>query len=150
MEPWIYPVVLFPVFFVGLWSGVTFLMSRLSGWSSLADSYRAGATRAGLAITGSALLNHFGFPVSYSGVLYVGVGAEGVELSLWRIFALGSPPLTIPWGHLAECRSYQQLGMFDRFVFRPALGDVKITLTGRAARLLRDEAARRGLGAAAA
>jgi len=72
MEPWIYPVVLFPVFFVGLWSGVTWLMSRLSGWASLADSYLAGSTQAELTITGSALLNHLGFPVSYSGVLYVG------------------------------------------------------------------------------
>lgn len=134
--------VLIPVFFVGLWAGVTLLLSFLGGWRSLARTYRGGLTSVARGVSmGSGMMTRFLFPVSYSGVLNVAVGAEGVELSVFPLFGLGSPRLLIPWNHVAECRSYRMLGMFDRFTFRPAQSDVTITLSGRAARMLADELA---------
>jgi hypothetical protein len=134
--------VLIPVFFVGLWAGVTLLLSFLSGWRSLARTYRGSLRSVARVVSmGSGMMTRFLFPVSYSGVLNVAVGAEGVELSVFPLFAPGSPRLLIPWNQMAQCRSYRMLGLFDRFSFRPAQGHVTITLSGRAARMLADELA---------
>jgi hypothetical protein len=141
MKP-IYLLVLVPVFFVAMWAGVTTLLAFLSGWTSLARAYRGGlASVAGSVSMQSAVMRRFGIPVSYRHILNVSVGAEGVQLSVHPLFALASPPLLIPWSDMAECRSYQALGMFDRFSFRPARCDVKIALAGSAARLLTEELA---------
>jgi hypothetical protein len=141
MDP-TYLFVLVPVAFVGMWAGVTALLSFLSGWTSLARSYRGGlASVAGSVSMGSGIISRFGLPVSYNHILNVSVGGEGVELSLFPLFALTSPRLLIPWSDMAECRSYRALGMFDRFSFRPARCDVKIALAGNAARMLAQELA---------
>jgi hypothetical protein len=129
--------VLIPVFFVGLWSGVTVLLAFLSGWTSLARTYRGALASVADGVSmGSAIISRFGFPVNYNHILNVSVGGEGVELSVFPLFALASPRLLIPWSEMTECRSYRALGMFDRFSFRPARGGVKIALAGNAARML--------------
>lgn len=141
--PW--PVLLFPFAFAALWAGVTLLLSFLSGWSSLAGTYRGRLSSVeGVVGMGSGMMSRFGFPASMNNVLNVAVGAEGVQLSLFPLFALGSPPLLIPWSDLAGCRSYRLFGLFERFTFRPARCDVKVTLSGRAARMLRDAVAAQG------
>jgi len=145
MKDFLWPVLLFPFAFAALWAGVTLLLSFFSGWSLLARTYRGQLSSVEGAVgMGSGMMSRFGLPASMNNVLNVAVGAEGVQLSLFKPFALGSPPLLIPWSDLAECRSYQLFGMFDRFAFRPARGDVKITLSGRAARMLRDAVAAQG------
>jgi hypothetical protein len=137
-----YLFVLIPVFFVGIWAGVTVLIAFLSGWTVLARSYRGGLASVAASVSmGSAIMSRFGLPVSYKHILNVAVGAEGVELSVFPLFALASPRLLIPWSDMAECRSYRALGMFERFSFRPARGDVKIALAGSAARMLAEELA---------
>jgi len=138
-----YLFVLIPVFFVGLWAGVTVLLAFLSGWTSLARTYRGGLAAVADAVPmGSGILSRFGIPVSYNRILNVSVGGEGVELSVFPLFALASPQLLIPWSELTECRSYRALGIFDRFSFRPARCGVKIALAGSAARMLAAEVAR--------
>lgn len=145
MENFPWPVVFAPLGFAAIWAGVTLLLSFLSGWSSLAGTYRGRLSSVRYAVgMGSGRMSRFGLPTNLNNVLNVAVGAEGVQLSLFPLFALGSPPLLIPWSDLAGCRSYQRFGMFDRFAFRPARCDVKITLSGRAARLLRDVVAAQG------
>jgi hypothetical protein len=142
MKP-IYLFILIPVAFVGMWAGVTALLSFLSGWTSLARSYRGTLASVENSVgMGSGIISRFGLPVSYNHVLNVSVGGEGVELSLFPLFALTSPRLLIPWSDMAECRSYRALGMFDRFSFRPARCGVKIALAGNAARMLAEAATR--------
>lgn len=142
--PWII-VLLAPFVMVGFWLFVTRLLAAMSGWSALADTYRGALT----SITASermasGRISRFGIPINYNHVLNVEAGDEGVQLSLFRLLAFGSPPLAIPWSHVADARNHTWLGMIDQFTFRPAQSSVRITLTGRAARMLRDEAARRG------
>jgi hypothetical protein len=141
MKP-IYLLVLIPVFFVAMWAGVTTLLAFLSGWTSLARSYRGSLSSVAANVSmQSAVMRRFGIPVSYRHILNVAVGAEGVQLSVHPLFSLASPPLLIPWSDMAECRNYRALGMFERFGFRPARCDVKIALAGSAARLLTEELA---------
>jgi hypothetical protein len=140
MDPIYLVLLLFPVAFALLWSGVTLLLAFLGGWTVLARSYRGSlASVADRVSMQSGGMNRFGFPVSYRGILNVAVGAEGVELSVFKLFALGSPPLLIPWSDLGSCESYRLLGMMDRLSFRPAHCDVKITLAGSAARMVKAE-----------
>lgn len=142
--PWVI-IVLAPLAMVGFWLFVTRLLAAMSGWSSLAHTYRGAlgpaTAREPMA---SGRISRFGIPISYNHVLGVEAGDEGVQLTLFRLLAFGSPPLAIPWSHVADARSHTWLGMIDQFTFRPAQSRVRITLTGRAARMLRDEAARRG------
>ena len=87
-------------------------------------------------------MSRFGIPVRYRNCLNVSVGDEGVQLSVFPLLALGSPRLLIPWSDVGSCRSYRLLlGMMDRFGFRPVLCDVKITLAGSAARMLKEQVA---------
>jgi len=147
MDGFFWPVLLFPFAFAALWAGVTLLLSFFSGWRSLAAIYRGRLSSVDGAVSmGSGMMSRFGFPASMNNVLHVAVGAEGVQLSLFKPFALGSPPLLIPWSDLGDCRSYRALGLFDRFSFRPVRGDVKITLAGAAARMVSEEVARGALG----
>ncbi|MFL5382879.1 MAG: hypothetical protein ACJ8GN_10230 [Longimicrobiaceae bacterium] len=142
MDGFFWPMLLFPVFFVALWAGVTLLLSFFSGWRSLAGTYRGRLSVVERSVSmGSGMMSRFGFPASMNNVLNVAVGAEGVQLSLFPLFALGSPPLLIPWSEIANCRSYRALGLFDRLSFRPVQGDVKITLAGAAARMVGEEVA---------
>jgi len=147
MDPIYVVALLFPIAFAVMWLGVTLLLSFLSGWTSLARTYRGRLSSVERTVSlGSGVMSRFGLPASYNHVLNVAVGAEGVQLSLFPLFAVGSPPLLIPWRDVAGCRSYRSLGMFDRFTFRPALCDVQITLAGAAARMLSDEVSRGALG----
>src|SRR3954447_22178364 len=100
MDP-IYLFVLIPLAFVGMWAGVTVLLAFLSGWTSLARSYRGSlASVADSVSMGSAVMSRFGLPVSYRGILNLSVGDEGVQLSVFPLFALASPRLLIPWSDL--------------------------------------------------
>jgi hypothetical protein len=135
-------VALFPVAFAAIWSGVTLLLAFVSGWTSLAKVYRGRLTTVASSVSmSSGGISRFGFPVSYRNVLNVAIGAEGVELSVFPLFGLGSPRLMIPWSHIGPCDSYRWLGMMDRFSFRPIGCDVKITLAGGSARMLTAEVA---------
>jgi len=141
------------VFYACAWAVVMLLGSLFSGWFSMAETYRGRLASVSRRVwMGSGRLNRFGIPAVYRNCLIVAVGSEGVQLSLFPLFALGSPPLMIPWSDLGSCRSYKALGLFDRFSFRPVLSDVKITLAGSAARMVRDQVAqgavRRALAAA--
>ncbi|HEU4560158.1 MAG TPA: hypothetical protein VFS20_20070 [Longimicrobium sp.] len=68
------------------------------------------------------------------------VGPYGIGIAPPPWSALLSPPLAIPWQAIGAGYRYQELGRFDRFGFM--VGDIEITATGQAARML-DEAWRR-------
>lgn len=80
----------FPLF----WSAIVLLLSRVSGWHRLAQRYRAPASFAGEVRSGChGMLGH----VSYRGTLTIGANRAGLYLAVMRIFAIGHPPLFIPW-----------------------------------------------------
>ena len=79
---------------------------------------------------GSARMGSAFFPTAYNGILNVSVSAEGVGLSLFPLFAIGAPPLLIPWDAMGEFRTWTLFG-FPRFQF--SVGRVQVTLVGRAA-----------------
>jgi hypothetical protein len=134
--------VLMPTAFAGAFAGITVLMPFISGWTSLAREYRGRLTSVTDSVwMGSGYVSRFGIPVGYGNILNVSIGPEGVQLSLFPLFALGSPRLLIPWSDMGPCESWRILGVMDRFSFRPVRCGVKITLAGSAARLVKEAVA---------
>ena len=84
----------FPFFFAGMWTAVSYLLSRLSGWRSLAERYRTGGAPEGerLAWTSAKIGG-----VSFKGCLNLTLGPAGLFLVPSLPFRLFMPPLLIPW-----------------------------------------------------
>jgi hypothetical protein len=151
-----FPVLLIPVLFIvafaAIWSGVTVLLAYMSGWRALARRFgdprpgRAeGEVRSGSARIGfNAVL-----AVNYKSVLTVRMGPEGVGLTLFRLFALASPPLLIPWSAMRQCRSWKRFGIVDCFRFETESPRVIVTLHGRSAVAVREAWFRWGAAAGA-
>ena len=95
------PFWFFVVCFIGLWWGVTFLMSKMSGWSTLAEQFRL---RDKDSFTGQRKYCRWGKIglIGYNNCLKVGVSQEGLYLALMPLFRVGSPPLLIPWMHVSK------------------------------------------------
>ena len=136
-------LLVFPVF----WIGINLALSLLSGWRSLARHFRGRPAETAAAVSlGSARMGSSIFPTSYNGVLNVSASREGVGLSLFPLFAVGTPPLLIPWDAMGECRTWVLFGAFPRFQFN--VGGVQVTLVGRAARMMREQFVRLNPGGA--
>ncbi len=99
-----HPEVLFVVVIAGLgWVGAALLASRMSGWASLAQTYR---------LTGDFAAQHWSFQSAamrwyahYGSCLTVGADSTGLYLSVWAIFRIFHPPLFIPWSEISVRRS---------------------------------------------
>jgi hypothetical protein len=85
----------FAVFFVLLWLVICFIVSLMSGWSSLAQQYRT--ERPFPAHTRRFQRGVMRWTAKYNGVLTVGSDSEGIYLGVLFLFRLGHPPLFIPW-----------------------------------------------------
>lgn len=121
-------LVVFPVF----WSGVCVLISFVTGWRGLAADYRGRLD----AVDGRVSMSSGRMGIgNYNNVLNVAVGPRGMELSVFPLLAVGSPPLAIPWSDVVPVRRYRLLGMFDRLQLRIG-GRVTLVLAGSAARLV--------------
>jgi hypothetical protein len=87
----------FPLF----WCAIVLLLSRLSGWHRLSERFRARAPFAGATRSGCyGRLGH----VSYRGTLTLGANDTGLYLAVMKIFAMGHPPLFIPWTEIRARR----------------------------------------------
>lgn len=106
--------VVFPFFFVGLWSGVVFLLSYLSNWQKLAVRYQTSYFPEDVKWC-SCLINR----CRYSGTIRYAVSEKGLYLRTAKLFTLGHKPLFIPW----ESMEYETGGFY---LFYPA----KITVDG--------------------
>jgi hypothetical protein len=102
--PWL--PLLFPIFFIGLFSLVSFLVSQM-GWQRLARCYAAAAVPATL---DRMLLAYVRIGVAnYKNVVRAGVAPEGLWLNTWKIFFIGHPPLCIPWSAFGPVRAQKFL-----------------------------------------
>ena len=87
----------FPVFFAGMWTGVSFLLSRMSGWNALVERYRAQAVPEGERITwASGQIDG----VSFRSCLNLTLAATGLHLVPSLMFRLFMPALLIPWADI--------------------------------------------------
>ena len=99
-----WPAVLFAVLlFVPIWSTVTALLSRLSGWPSLASRFPAiPEAPAGESVRGQVL--GVGM-VRENNVTTLIASPAGLHLSAMFLFRLGRPPVLVPWSevrHVSE------------------------------------------------
>lgn len=85
--------ILFPIFFVVVWCGGSVLVSRMSGWHRLAESFPARGRPSGkrFRLQGAQIGG-----VTYSACLTIHSSREGLYLSVLLPFRLGHPPLFIP------------------------------------------------------
>ena len=90
-------ILVFPLFFVGLWCSVLRLLSWMSGWRRLAERFHHPKPFEG---------SYYRFQtahmtgVRFGGVLEIGVGETGLYLVPMILFRLFHPPLLIPWSEL--------------------------------------------------
>jgi hypothetical protein len=108
---------LFPVFFIGLWAFVLFLVALLSGWSRLAQAYQAHTRFEGE--IWRFRTGHFGW-ARYNGCLTVGANYEGLYLAVFPLFRIGHPPLFIPWYDITTAEKKGFLSSYLEFKFARA------------------------------
>lgn len=101
-------LILFPLFFVAIWSGVVLLLSWIGGWRALAGSYRATQP-----FTGEQFRMKVGWMrgARYRGVLSLGADSTGLFLSIFPLFRMGHPALFIPWSEISF--SKDRYGFFE-------------------------------------
>jgi hypothetical protein len=140
---WFLP--LFPVIFIGFWMLVVGLLAELGGWRNLGQLYPAprgiqpepirsfGMTSADLR------RGWFPLPVSYGNVIAVGVGAEGLHLRVWKLFAFRHPPLLVPWTQVERFESGHLL-FWRTLTVVPRGTTVRIRLYGNVAKAVEEVA----------
>ena len=125
---WLIVVILvaFPVFFIAIWSGVLFLLSRIGGWNRLARKYARGDRQpTGHYVSGVA--GRIGF-ADYNGVLVTYFNKEGFFLDVNPIFRPGHKPLFIPWSEVSERRTVNLLfAKLEKLsIGRPKVGTISL------------------------
>jgi hypothetical protein len=96
-----------------LWVGVMALLSRVGGWSELAETHPSRDHPIDEVFRFASLgLGAGWFPVNYSRCLSVSVGPEGFGVSLWIPFRPFHPNIFIPWRAVESCRA-------EKFFFVP-------------------------------
>jgi hypothetical protein len=126
----------FLVFFVVMWVGVSLLLSKISGWSRLAEHYRLVGSFAGpKSYMCSAMFRRF---VGYNNVLIVGFDQTGLYLAVWIPFRIGHPPLLIPWQAVRN----GERSWFNLFSTPLELGSdpaVRVSMSSRLVRRIEEE-----------
>jgi hypothetical protein len=101
----------FLVSFPLLWCGVSFMLARIGGWSSLAARYRTDNRPEGKAFYMQG--GRIGM-VIYSACLTIHVTEGGMYLAVFPLYRIGHPCLFIPWTEFNNLR--QTRSMFCDFV----------------------------------
>ncbi len=91
--PWVIP--LFVVFWIWL---ITNLIARLSGWSALAEHYRANGPFEGVKWTFQSV--QMRYLTHYNNALTFGASPQGLYMAVLFIVRPGHPPLLVPWEEL--------------------------------------------------
>jgi hypothetical protein len=87
--------VIFPLF----WSVIVYLISRLGGWGSMAESYPTHEPHAAHCFPmQSAVLR---LSANYSGVLKICADDQGLYFSVMFLFRPGHPPFFVPWEEIS-------------------------------------------------
>lgn len=123
----------FPLYFVGIWLGISFLISRM-GWHGFASRYAAKERPQGESFNcpTASFGNPFG---SYRNVMRVVFAQEGVYIYPMFLFRVFHSAFLVPWGKI--------IGVKEKRIFwtkrnileiRDGTSEIDIVLTGRARR----------------
>lgn len=104
-----YMFLFFPMFFIGLWLLVSFVLS-LMGWSSLARHYKTDNVFYGRNI---GICSGYINSVKYKNVLVVKYNEQGIHLSVIFIFRFCHPAVFIPWDEIKKV--YDDHSFFLRY-----------------------------------
>jgi len=88
-------IVGFPILFIGIWSGVCYLLATVGGWQKLATKYETEKTTV-IEQKFTDENGRFGF-TNYKFTLTVGFSPAGLYIANNPFFRIGHPPLLIPW-----------------------------------------------------
>ena len=92
---------LIPIAAISMWWAVMFAVSRVSGWSLLAEAYATDEDFDGAkAQLQSLSFTRFGLPANYNNVVTVGADAAALRLSMFLFFRPFHPPLKIPFADI--------------------------------------------------
>ena len=112
---------LFPVFFIGLWTVVCFILSRFGGWSFLAKHYPCDKSFSG---EKSHMRTMKMGLVNYSNCVTVGVNSSELYLGIMFLFRIGHNPIKVP---LAEIKGKKVEGtIFDYVILSIKKVNIKI------------------------
>jgi hypothetical protein len=138
--------------FIGVSVLVGAAMAAAGGWRAWAEHYPAAMAtvpeeeryRFASIRTAGGLLG----TATYNSCVTIGVGPEGLSLSLWTPFRLFHPPLFIPWEAVTSCRIIAHYGGdWTHLTLREG---GSLTVSGRAAAAIARHAVRQGLAEGAA
>ena len=101
---------------IGVWVAISLLISRISGWATLANDYRSSEPFQGerLRLQSAALR----WKTGYNNCLTVGTNYFGLYLSAFVILRFGHPNLFIPWADISAVRKKGFLIPYVEFRFR--------------------------------
>ncbi len=111
---WVAFAVLFPLLFVSLWVIVLLVVSRMSGWNSLAERFRYDSWFDGEVWKWQSGRMRW---CNYNGCMKLGANSTGLYLGLIPPFRFFSPTLLVPWEEVSVSRgqmllfSYVQLAL---------------------------------------
>lgn len=95
-----YLIYLFPIFFIGMWILVTFVIAKM-GWAALVENYQFDDTFTGEKIgLISASINS----ANYKNSLILKYNDEGIYLKPIFLFRLFHKPVLIPWKEIKDIR----------------------------------------------
>lgn len=123
-------VAAFLIFFPVFWASVVWLVSRLSGWSSLANEFGTDQHPTGEAFNWTS--GKIRFFSNYGNCLVATVSDRGVHLATWRLFSFGHKPMFFPWSSIARLDQRRGLlGSISRLHLHTRNGTRSVTLMGR-------------------
>jgi hypothetical protein len=110
-EPWL--LILYPVFFVVIWVGISAATAMAAGWPTLAQRFRTAERPAGEMFPfASGLMRTRFLPIRYGRSLNVTVGDAGVRLAILFPFRALHAPLLLPWSAIESVT--REAGAFGR------------------------------------
>jgi hypothetical protein len=92
-------IVGFACFFLGIWFGITVLMSLFGGWFKLSKIFRDSNPPRNQQFTFESI--YMG-SVNYKGCISGCLGADGLHLKILLLYPLMHPPLFIPWSEITS------------------------------------------------
>jgi hypothetical protein len=123
MVSWLF-VVFIPLF-LAVWFLSMHLIAWTGGWHELAGVYGAELPME-LAHEWRNRQGRMRYGTGYNGCLNIAANAMGMQLSLWKIFRPGHPPLFIPWSDVTTAVERGTFTEFVRFSFRRAAPTLRL------------------------
>lgn len=134
-------IYLAPLAALGVWNAVLFAVSRVSGWSALAEIYAADDDFDGRTLRMQSIVMMRGkMPSSYGNIATIGADSYALRLSMPFFFRPFHPPLRIPFSDLSSAAKRVLLGERVELTASRA-SSVKIVLTRAQAAFIEANAA---------